>query len=60
MNKVEESMKEYKDKFDMGPMVSHEVFMKGVKVAVSLPAQTCRALAPESEEDIAMYAEDKN
>ncbi len=40
-------------------MKSHNEFMKEVKDAASLPAQTCRALGPESQEDIAMYAEDK-
>lgn len=35
-------------------------FLKEVADAAALPAQTCRALGPESEEDIAMYAEDKN
>ena len=60
MNEIEEMKKEYKEKFDMGPMVSHNEFMKDVEHAKSLPAQTCRALGPESEEDIAMYAEDKN
>lgn len=38
---------------------SHKEFMEDVKHASSLPAQTCRALGPESQEDIAMYAEDK-
>ena len=37
-------------------MKSHNEFMKEVKDAVALPAQTCRALGPESEEDINMYA----
>ena len=41
-------------------MESNEEFMKTVKEAVSLPAQTCRALGPESEEDISMYANDVN
>jgi len=39
---------------------NHESFMEEVKEAVSLPAQTCRALGPESEEDISMYANDVN
>ena len=56
MNKVEKALKSYKEKFDMGPMVSHVEFMDGVVYAASLPAQTCRALGPESEEDISMYA----
>ena len=30
--------------------------MKGAEDANSLPAQTCRALGPESQEDISMYA----
>jgi len=38
-------------------MKSHKEFMEDVAHATSLPAQTCRALGPESEEDIAMYAE---
>jgi len=37
---------------------SHKEFMKDVEVESSLPAQTCRALRPESEEDISMYADD--
>ncbi len=41
-------------------MKKHSEFMKEVEHAKSLPSQTCRALGPESEEDIAMYAEDKN
>ena len=36
-------------------MKSHKEFMQDAKHANSLPAQTCRALAPESNEDIAMY-----
>jgi len=40
-------------------MKDHKEFMKDVEDAKSLPAQTCRALGLESEEDIAMYAEDK-
>ena len=36
-------------------MESNEEFMLRVKDAVSLPAQTCRAMAPESQKDIAMY-----
>jgi len=40
-------------------MKTHKEFMEDVKHAKSLPAQTCRALAPESDEDISMYAEDK-
>lgn len=34
---------------------NHDRFMNEVKEAVSLPAQTEKALAPESEEDKAMY-----
>ncbi len=37
-------------------MKKHNKFMEDVKEASSLPAQTCRALGPESEEDIAMYS----
>lgn len=37
---------------------SHKEFVEEVREANSLPAKTCRALGPESEEDIAMYAED--
>ena len=40
-------------------MKNHKEFMKEAADANSLPAQTCRALGPESEEDISMYAEDK-
>ena len=35
---------------------THEEFMKEATHANSLPAQTCRALGPESQEDINMYA----
>ena len=38
----------------------HKEFMEDVADASSLPAQTCRALGPESEEDISMYAEQKD
>ena len=41
-------------------MKSHNEFIEDVKHFNSLPAKTCRALAPESDEDIAMYVEDKN
>jgi len=41
-------------------MKTHKEFMKDVKHASALPAKTCRALGPESKEDIATYAEDKN
>lgn len=41
-------------------MKSHKEFVEEAREANALPAQTCRALGPESEEDIAMYAEDKN
>lgn len=37
-------------------MKPHEEFMEGVVSASSLPAQTCRELGPESDEDISMYA----
>ena len=40
-------------------MKDHKEFLKDVEVESSLPAQTCRALGPESQEDIAMYSEDK-
>ena len=33
--------------------------MKDVDVESSLPAQTCRALGPESDEDISMYVKEK-
>jgi len=39
-------------------MKNHNEFMKEAADANSLPAQTCRALGPESEEDISMYAND--
>ena len=39
-------------------MQSNKEFMEDVKIAVSLPAQTQRALGPESQEDINMYAND--
>lgn len=38
-------------------MKTHNEFMEDVEHASSLPAQTQRALAPESQEDIAMYAD---
>ena len=38
---------------------SHNEFMEDVNHFSSLPAKTCRALAPESQEDIAMYMEDE-
>ena len=41
-------------------MKNHKEFMKEVAEASALPAQTCRALGPESDEDIARYVEDKN
>jgi hypothetical protein len=37
-------------------MKPHNEFMKDVEDAKSLPAQTCRALGPESQKDINMYA----
>jgi len=37
-------------------MVTHKEFLEEVKEASSLPAQTCRALGPVTDEDIAMYA----
>jgi len=40
-------------------MKLHKEFMEDVKHFNSLPAKTCRALAPESDEDIAMYMEDE-
>ena len=39
-------------------MKNHNEFIKEVAEANSLPAQTQRALAPESQEDINMYAND--
>ena len=39
-------------------MKSHNEFVEEAREANSLPAQTSRALAPESDEDIMMYAED--
>ncbi len=39
---------------------THKEFEKEVAHASALPSQTCRALGPESDEDIAMYVEDKN
>jgi len=38
-------------------MKSHEEFMEDAEAANSLPSQTCRALSPESDEDINMYTE---
>ena len=38
-------------------MKKHSEFMKDVEFESSLPAQTCRALAPESQEDYAVYTE---
>ncbi len=37
-------------------MKSHNEFVEEAREANSLPAQTCRALGPESDEDISMYA----
>ncbi len=37
-------------------MKNHNEFMKEARSANDLPAQTCRALGPESDEDISMYA----
>ncbi len=37
-------------------MKSNKEFMKDVEHFTSLPSKTCRALGPESEEDISMYA----
>jgi hypothetical protein len=39
-------------------MKDYKEFIKDVVDASSLPAQTCRALGPESQEDIAVYAND--
>jgi len=36
-------------------MKSHNKFMENIKEASSLPAQTSRALVPESQEDFAVY-----
>ena len=38
-------------------MKNHKEFMEEVVDANSLPAQTQRALAPESQEDYAVYTE---
>ena len=38
---------------------SHNEFIEDVKHASALPAQTCRALGPEGQEDINMYAYEK-
>lgn len=40
-------------------MKTHKKFIEDVKHFNSLPAKTCRALDPESQEYYAMYAEDK-
>ena len=40
-------------------MKKNKEFMEDVKHFSSLPSKTCRALGPESEEDISMYVEDK-
>jgi len=40
-------------------MKSHNEFVEDVKEAASLPEQTCRALAPESQEDFAVYTTDE-
>jgi len=37
---------------------THEEFMEDVAEASSLPAQTQRALGPESDEDVAMYLQE--
>jgi hypothetical protein len=37
---------------------THEEFMEDVAEASSLPAQTCRALGPESDKDVAMYLQE--
>ena len=37
-------------------MKSHKEFIEDVKHFSSLPSKTCRALSPESQEDIMMYA----
>jgi hypothetical protein len=39
-------------------MKTHNEFMKEAIEANSLPARTCRALGPESQEDINVYAFD--
>jgi len=36
-------------------VMTHEEFMEEVAEESSLPAKTCRALAPESQEDFAVY-----
>ena len=40
-------------------MKPHNEFIKDVEHASSLPAQTCRALGPESQEDFAVYTPDE-
>jgi len=37
-------------------MKSHNEFIEELTDANSLPAQTCRDLSPESDEDISVYA----
>ena len=39
-----------------GVLKTHKEFMEDAKFANSLPAQTARALAPESQEDYNTYA----
>jgi len=41
----------------LGGDESHEEFMEEVAEESNLPAKTCRALAPESQEDFAVYTE---
>ena len=41
-------------------MKSHNEFMEDVKHASSLPSQTSRALAPVTDEDINIYALQKD
>lgn len=50
---------EMKDGKIKAEIISHNEFLKKVAAAASLPEQTCRALGPESDEDIAMYADEK-
>ncbi len=39
-------------------MKTHNKFMKEVEEASSLPAQTNKALGPDSEEDLAVYLQE--
>ena len=41
-------------------MKPHNEFIKEVEDANSLPAQTCRAMSPESQKDISIYVGESN